>query len=142
MLANGTVIQAVFFLALLLLAAVIDVRTRRIPDRFNVFIALTALLKFQLGNLFGILAALPFLCAAMTCGGMGGGDIKLMAACGLVLGFRYGFLAQVVGLSVMLFFYAVYYVIQRGRGRRIETSLPLAPFLMAGCVISYSIKYL
>lgn len=142
MLVNGTVIQAVFFLALLLLASVIDVRTRIIPDRLNVLIALTALLKFQPGNLFGMLAALPFLCAAMTCGGMGGGDIKLMAACGLVLGFRYGLLAQVVGLSAMLVFYVGYYVIQRSRGGRIETSLPLAPFLMVGCVFSYAIKCL
>lgn len=137
---NWIAIQAVFFLALLLWTAAIDIRTRTIPDQLSVLIALTAMFSYDRWNLIGVLAALPFLCAALTCGGMGGGDIKLMAACGLVLGFSYGIMAQVIGLSLMLFYYAVYYLVQRSRGRMIQTSFPLAPFLAAGCIISYFIK--
>jgi len=97
MLANRIVIQAVFFLALLLWAAVIDIRTRTIPDCLNLLIVLTVFLGFQPVNLLGILTALPFFCAAMTCGGMGGGDIKMMAACGLVLGLPFGLMAEMLG---------------------------------------------
>lgn len=140
MLVNGTVVQAVFFLVLLLLTAAIDIRTRMLPDRLHVLIALTALIAFKPGNLMGIFTALPFLCAAMVCGGMGGGDIKLMAACGLVLGFCHGILAQIIGLSLLLIYYAVYYLVQRSRGKQIQPSFPLAPFLAAGCIISYFMK--
>lgn len=140
MLVNWTAIQAVFFLVLLLWTAVIDIKTRTIPDRLSVLIALTALFSFERWNLTGVLAAIPFLCAALTCGGMGGGDVKLMAACGLVLGFSYGMMAQMIGLSLILFYYAVYYLVRRGRGGMVQTSFPLAPFLAAGCIISYVIK--
>ena len=137
---NGIVIQAVLFLALLLWASAIDIRTRTLPDRLHVFIALISLIVFQPGNLFGIATALPFLFMAMVCGGIGGGDIKLMAASGLVLGFSYGILAQIMGLSLLLIYYGCYYLVQRGRGKRIQRSFPLAPFLAAGCICSYFMK--
>lgn len=42
-------------------------------------------------HLFGIVACLPFFLAGVTVGGVGGGDVKLMGACGVVLGFRQTF---------------------------------------------------
>lgn len=140
MLVNRIAILAVFFIALLFWASVVDIRTRMLPDCLHVFVALTTFLVFEPGNLSGIFAALPLFLAAITCGGMGGGDIKLMAACGLVLGFCYGILAQIIGLSLLLVYYAIYYPVQRGRGRTIQKSFPLAPFLAIGCMVSYFIK--
>lgn len=140
MLVNWIAVQAVFFIVFLFWASAVDIRTRILPDRLHVLIALTALLDFKLGNLSGIFAALPLFLAAITCGGMGGGDVKLMAVCGLVLGFSYGVLAQIIGLSLLLIYYAIYYLVQRSRKRAIQTSFPLAPFLAVGCIISYFIK--
>lgn len=140
MLGNEIALQAVFFLALLLTVSVIDLRTRTIPDTLNVLIALTSFFVFEPWNLIGIFTALPFLLAAVFCGGMGGGDIKLMAACGVVLGLPYGLLAEMLGLFVMFGFYATYSCIQKIRKAEIMKSFPLAPFLSIGCTIAYFIK--
>ena len=130
-------VQAVFFLALLCAASVCDLKRRIIPDRLNLAIATTALLCFSVSNLWGITVALPFLLAAVFCGGMGGGDIKLMAACGLVLGLQRGLLATVVGLSALLVFAAAHRIICKVRGREAEKAFPLVPFLSAGCALAY-----
>lgn len=78
-------LQTILFAALLLAAAWIDYREHIIPDILNLGIAVSALLCFRPANLWGLLAAVPFLAAAMG-GRMGGGDVKMVAACGLVLG--------------------------------------------------------
>ena len=88
---NLTAVQVVIFTVLLFAASACDLKKREIPDQLNGAIALTALLSFSPCNLLGLLTGLPFLIAAVTCGGMGGGDIKLMAASGLVLGVRLWF---------------------------------------------------
>ena len=138
-------VQAVFFLALLCAASVFDLKRRIIPDRLNLAIAATSLLCFSTTNLWGIAVAVPFLLAAVfcgagnPCGGMGGGDIKLMAACGLVLGLPKGLLATVVGLTLLLFYAAEYRITCKVRGREAEKAFPLAPFLSAGCLLAYFI---
>lgn len=140
-----TAIQAVFFVALLCAASVSDLRRRIIPDALNIAIAATALLCFSASNLWGIAVAVPFLLAAVfcgtgnPCGGMGGGDIKLMAAGGLVLGLPRGLLAATVGLSLLLVFAAGCTIYCKVRGREAKKAFPLAPFLSAGCLLAYFI---
>ena len=102
-------LQGGVFFALLLVASVTDIKNRVIPDSICIAIALTGLIAFEPVKLLGILCALPFLMPAVLCGGMGGGDIKLMAAVGFVLGFQYGIAATVIGLTAMLLFYIVRY---------------------------------
>ena len=88
----------------------------------------------------GIFIALPFLLAAVFLGGMGGGDIKLMAACGLVLGLPKGLLAAMAGLSLLLIYVVIYRIVckvQRGEAKK---AFPLAPFLSAGCLLAYFIS--
>ena len=132
-------IQAVLFVALLCVASVFDLKWRIIPETLNLAIATTSLLCFSWGNLWGIAVAVPFLLAAVFCGGMGGGDIKLMAACGLVLGLPRGLLAAAVGLTLLLFYAAAQRIICKARGREVEKAFPLAPFLSAGCLLAYFI---
>ena len=105
------VLQAVFFVALLCVASVIDLKHRIIPDWMNLMIASISLLCFSPEQLLGILIALPFLLAAVSFGGMGGGDIKLMAACGLVLGLPKGMSAAMAGLSLLLLYVAIYRIV-------------------------------
>lgn len=124
-------IQAVLFAALLLAAAWIDYRKHIIPDILNLGIALSALLCFHPGNLWGILATVPFLAAAMS-GRMGGGDAKLVAACGLILGFGDTMAGCIIGLFLMLCFCMV----SPGRLKRKE-ACPMAPFLSAGFLAAY-----
>ena len=65
----------------------------------------------------------------MIKGAFGGGDIKLMAAAGLYLGWKY----TVAGVAVGLFaagLYGIYLLIRKKAGRK--SKLKLAPFLAYG----------
>lgn len=136
---NMAAIQAAFFIALLCAASVFDLRRRIIPDTVNLGIAAISLLCFSPVNLWGIAVAVLFLLAAVFCNGMGGGDIKLMAACGLVLGLPRGLFAAAVGLSLLLLYVQVHKVYCKVRGREAAKAFPLAPFLSAGCLLAYFI---
>ena len=118
--------QTVLFAVLLLAAAWIDYRKHIIPDILNLGIALSVLLCFRPANLWGLLAAVPFLAAAMG-GRMGGGDVKMVAACGLVLGFWDAMFGCIIGLFLMLCFCLVL-----PGGLRRKEARPMAPFLSAG----------
>ena len=78
-------VQAVIFTLLLCAASVTDLTKRIVPNWLCLGIAGVSIIGFTPVKLLGILIALPFLLAAVFFGGMGGGDIKLMATCGLVL---------------------------------------------------------
>lgn len=130
-------LQGGIFIALLLEASVMDIRKRIIPNAICLAVALTGFICFEPVKLLGCLSALPLLLAALIWGGMGGGDIKLMASSGIVLGMKSGIEAMVIGLTVMLLFYAVYAIIQRLRKRECQKAFPLAPFLSVGCIAAY-----
>ena len=131
-------LQGGFFAALLLAASVSDIRRKIIPDSICLGIALTGLLTFEPVKLAGILAAALFLITALFFGGLDGGDIKLMAAAGLVLGFK-SMAATVIGLTALLVFHAGNTIIQKLRGRTAQKAYPLAPFLSLGCLAAYFI---
>jgi len=130
-------LQGCVFIAMLVLASAWDIHKRIIPDTMCLCIAMSGLIAFDLMNLFGILISLPLLLAALLWDGMGGGDIKLMAAAGLVLGLQKSMAAMIMGLTAMLVFHAIYTLIQRLRGRDAPKAYPLAPFLSLGCLAVY-----
>lgn len=136
---NLAAVQAVIFIALLCAMSVSDLKRRIIPDSLSLAIAASSLLCFSWSNLWGIAVVVPFLLAAVFCGGMGGGDIKLMAACGLVLGLPKGLFAAAVGLGLLLLYVAGYRMYCKVRGREAIKAFPLAPFLSAGCLLAYFI---
>ena len=124
-------LQIILFVVLLLAAAWIDYREHIIPDILNLGIALSAFLCFRPANLWGLLTAVPFLAAAMG-GRMGGGDVKMVAACGLVLGFWDAMFGCIIGLFLMLCFCLVL-----PGGLRRREARPMAPFLSAGFLAAY-----
>jgi leader peptidase (prepilin peptidase)/N-methyltransferase len=135
-------IRTILFIALLIAASVIDIRKRVIPDSICAMIALTGLICFSPVKLFGLPAALPLLIPALCReGSIGGGDIKLTAAVGMVLGFEGGIAGLVIGLAAMLLFFAGSKVVGRLWGsknrKRNEAALPMAPFLSTGFIAVY-----
>ena len=140
MLDKLAVLQAVFFVALLCAALVTDLTKRIVPDWICLGIAGVSVIGFTPVKLLGILIALPFLLATVFFGGMGGGDIKLMAACGLVLGLPKGLLAAMTGLSLLLVYVAIYRIVCRVQRREAKKAFPLAPFLSAGCLLAHFIS--
>lgn len=133
----ASLVQGSFFVVLLLAASILDIRKRIIPDSICLGIALTGLLAFEPVKLAGIFAAVLLLIAALFFDGMGGGDIKFMAAAGLVLGFVKCMAALVTGLTILLVFHAGNIIIQKLCGGTAPKTYPLAPFLSLGCLAAY-----
>lgn len=132
-------VQGGFFAVLLATASLFDIRRRIIPDSICLGIALAGLLTFEPVKLAGLLTAVIFLLAGILFDGMEGGDIKLMAAAGLVLGFGKSMAAAVMGLTALLVFHASNTIIQKLCGRAAPKAYPLAPFLSLGCLAAYFI---
>lgn len=138
-----SILQGVLFSFLLLAVSYTDVKRREIPDTVCVLLALTGLLKFGYINLLGIFAALPFLIAAVSKeNSIGGGDIKLTASAGIVLGFWKGIYGLIIGLILLIFFYIILRIIAVIRKKQVarNLSMPLAPFLGIGFLIMYFIN--
>ena len=110
---NNT-LQTVLFSFLLIAASVWDIRKRIIPDSTCILIALTGLIDFSPVNFLGILAALPFLTAALCKpDSIGGGDIKFTAAAGFVIGFWRCVVGLILGLTASL----IFYILNQGGGK-------------------------
>ena len=121
-----------------------DIRTREIPDTVPVLILLAGLIGFSpLFSVMGLLVTgLPFLIAALCSGnGIGGGDIKLAAACGFVLGAWGGILQIILGLALAII-YAVVRAAVSGMKIERKARIPLAPFLGVGGMLSYLITFI
>ena len=142
--ANG-IASAVLFSCLLIVASVWDCRKRIIPDTICITIAVLGLLTFHPAKLLGALLGLPFLIAALVKeGGMGGGDVKLAATSGFVLGLPTACVGTIIGLSALLLWYiairVVYRVKKISTSPIVQTAIPLAPFLSLGFIGAMLLK--
>ncbi len=122
----------ILFGQVLLFAAEYDIATHTVPDYVPVLILLTCLLEMDFIPAFlgTVLVPLPFLAAALIKeGSIGGGDIKLMGACGFMLGVRRGYVALIMGLFLAVVFQSAY------AGKK-EKGFALVPYLAVGCLIA------
>ena len=144
-----SLLKTALLIALSYIAMVLDIKTKRIPN-ILVLIMITGWLililpmlfydtnnglKLLVDSLYGLLlgGGLFLLVYLLSRKGLGGGDVKFMAAAGLYLGFAgtipailYGtVLAALTGLILILF---------KKIGRK--DTMPLAPFLFAGIMIT------
>ncbi|MFJ4225867.1 prepilin peptidase [Microbacterium sp. NPDC089695] len=147
-----TVLIVFVYLVLLVVAcrlAVIDVRTHRLPDRIVlptlaallVLIAADALVTRDTASLTGagwgllILGGFYAALRAISRGGMGGGDVKLAAVIGLVLGWH-GWQALAIGAAsafVLGAMHAIVLLLLRRADRR--TRIAFGPWMLAGAVL-------
>ncbi|MCI8529494.1 MAG: prepilin peptidase [Lachnospiraceae bacterium] len=111
---------------ILILAGAADMATNEIPDAFHLLIGIVGLIYFEPIFAFAgfLLVPLPFLIAALKTGKIGGGDVKLMAACGFTLGVSGGIRMIIWGLIMALLW--------NGAMCREKEKVPLAPFLAFG----------
>lgn len=134
-----TALQGILFLAGLLTAAWTDLRHRQIYDLSSIVIAAAGLIHFSPARLLGLTLAAPFLLASKK--GRGGmGDMFLIGASGFLLGFCRG----IVGLTLALLLYCLFYLAIAAlhkirRQERPPESYPFAPFLAAGFFTAYII---
>lgn len=124
----------------LLALSVIDFRTFEIPLGFNVFIAVLGLVRvltdltnwqeYAVG--FFAVSVVLYIIYVLTKGrGIGGGDIKLMAVSGLLLGWKCNILAFLLGCIIGSVIHLL-----RMRFTKAERVLALGPYLSIGIYIS------
>ncbi len=87
------------------------------------------------GSILGLLTGggLFYFIAVVSKGGMGGGDIKMMAMVGASLGWKSALMTTFLG-SLIGAVYGVGLMIIKGKGRK--TRIPFGPFLSAGTIIT------
>ena len=140
---NGLTIDSLLYCLLisaLLALSVIDERTHEIPIGFNIFILCLGIIMTVLhyddwlNHVIGFFAVSVFIeiIIIVTRGrGMGGGDMKLMATAGLMLGWKEIILAFILGCILG----AIIHVL-RMKVKGAERVLAFGPYLSLGILIS------
>lgn len=141
---TGLLAAAVF--SALLVLSVIDYRIQIIPDGLVIFLAVVGLANALFQILYwgapwhlyviGIFAAsVPLLVMGLLYqDGVGGGDIKLMAAIGLFVGWKLALLSLFLGAVYGLLYTVVLLLLRQKVGRK--TAIPFGPFLALGILTS------
>lgn len=135
-------IKGIIFFLILLYASHSDIQTREVDDYIPVMLAVTAFIGTELSNigfmLIGAVAvSLPqlFMAVMKPEKSIGGADIKLSAACGLLLGFEKGIAGLIFGLLLAVI---CTLCINKIKNRKAE-AIPLVPYLAAGFMAAYFI---
>lgn len=139
----NSIVQAVLFFCLMVCAAYTDIRKHEIPPMIWNSVAIISIFDFQAAHLLGILAALPLFMIAVWIAPnrLGGGDIKLVAATGLVLGLQPTNYGIIIGLTLQVIVFCIYALIKRFNKQEARNiSLPLAPCLAIGFLTIYFMK--
>lgn len=126
---------------ILIVITMIDIDTLEIYDRFQIMLFILALINLMISPLPWIdhvigffIISIPFYIIALLTNGMGGGDIKLIAIAGFLLGYQ----ATLVTFFISTLtgsIWAIYLMIIKKSGRK--TQLPFGPFLCIGIYIAY-----
>ena len=130
---NMEFFKSIFFISILVIVSFIDYYYQIIPDKILLWLAgvgilLLLLTHNPLDKLMGsILGGILMLLIAMTTrGGMGGGDIKFIAAIGLWLGVKFTFLT--IFLSFLIGgFVSLLLIVSKQKSCR--QSIPFGPFI-------------
>ena len=136
-------VTVIVIFGILLLISIVDFKIHMIPDQLNMLLFLAGIWSsfvFQMititGRVFGIfVVSIPFfIIAVLASGGLGGGDIKLMAASGVLLGIKWNIFAACAGL-LLGGLYGFFLLITK-RAKR-KDCFALGPFLCIGIAVVF-----
>lgn len=138
----GLSIQTLYICLLssvMIIVSMIDLDTMEIPDRFHIIIAGISVISFfdtttlWWERIAGFVAAslILFVLALLT-GGFGGGDIKLMAVCGICLGYKNILLALLIGIIIGGIVGVIKLITDKDR----KASIPFGPSLCIGIFVA------
>lgn len=139
----NSIVQAVLFFCLMVCAAYIDIKKRELPPPIWISVVLVSVLDFKPVQILGILAALPLLIIAtwIAPNRLGGGDIKFVAATGLMLGLQVTNYGVIIGLTLQVLIFIAYALLKKMKQKEVRNcSMPLAPCLAIGFLAVYLMK--
>jgi len=127
--------------SLLIIIAAIDIDTMEILDRFQIMILMLAFINLLISplpvieHLLGFfIISIPFYAIAYLTGGIGGGDIKLIAVSGLLLGYKATIIAFFIA-SVLGGLVVIYLLITKQKERK--SLIAFGPYLCIGIFFAY-----
>lgn len=152
-----------YIISVLVTLSIIDQETMEIPNGFHLAIFIAAVFSIWFGPTFNLIEvslldraigflviSLPMYILAVITGGFGGGDIKLMAVAGLLLGWKATVCAFFVGVFSAAFYciyilvYALIAVVKKtapsfkeGMANAMKMPFAFGPYLSFGIVVSY-----
>lgn len=135
-------IIAMVLASICIIVAMIDIDTMEIFDRFHIMILILAVVTiWQVSNLdltnhiigFFIISVPLYIIAIIT-NGIGGGDIKLMAVSGLLLGLQASLVAFFIG-AILGGSMAVYLLVTKQT--QMKSLIAFGPYLCIGIFISF-----
>lgn len=138
----GEMLVAFFFISVLACVFLIDMKTMTIPNSIVIAVLITSIISIFVFDNISIVSriigffnvSVPLLIMAIIINGaFGGGDIKLMAATGVFLGWKLNFLALFIAI-VLGGAYGIFLIIKGNRDNK--THFAFGPFLAIGCVFS------
>lgn len=146
---NFVLLQRILLIIFVYIASVTDIRSKRVPNKLvgamaaawilvivpQLFFQTEKALAIMLSGLIGfVMAGLLFLVVYLISRkGLGGGDVKLMAAAGLYLGVN-GVLPAMLYGSVLASVFALVLILAKKIGRK--DAIPLVPFLYVGMLLT------
>lgn len=122
--------KGIAILGILLMASYTDIRKQEVPVIYQVLLLCLVPFGFRLENLWGIAIAIPFFIAAVATDRIGGGDFKVIAILGILLGFYEALCTVIAGCLIFIFSSLV---IGRIKGKG-NTLFPFIPSLTLGYV--------
>lgn len=129
------IIKGLIFCQSLILIAYCDIKTHEIPNVLLIPIIACGFINFKpMQSLIGFFSVsiLFFVVSAVTKGkGIGGGDVRLIAATGFVLGAESVIAGTLIGLILFLIFYLIVH------NKLKQEMYAMAPWLSIGCFLAY-----
>lgn len=125
--------KGILFLISLLIISFSDFKLQIIPDILLTPLICSGFIGVTLNSVAGLFfPSVLFLLLAYFKNGIGGGDIKMMAACGFVLGIYGAILAALIGLFLFLIVHLPSYLKNKNK------VYALAPCLSVGCFVVFN----
>ena len=131
------------FLSLVLFLVYIDISYKVVPDKVNFFLLVLGLFNlfiyrnyhfFVMDSIRGmLLVSAPLLVASSFGKGFGGGDIKLFAVSGLLLGSQMIFTTAFLSMTIASI-YGIFLIFVKKKSIRYE--LAFVPFMFIGLILS------
>lgn len=125
-------IKEMLILIILLSASITDIRRKEVPVIYQVLLLCLVPFCFSIENIRGVLIAVPFFIAAILTDKIGGGDFKIIALLGILIGLSKVFWTVVIGCVI---FIISSLIIGKCKGQK-NTLYPFIPALTTGYIIT------